>query len=188
MKRKGNILIVDDEEGIREILSEILVSQGYNTTLAKDGYEAIKKVKTTPIDIIFLDIMMPGMNGLETFLEVKNIRPQTVVVLMTAYATEAIIKEAIKEGVFDIIYKPFGVEEIIGVIEKALKECLPLGKGSNSSSTSPSLSPTTLPVSLRRRFPPLYQTVGNDKTTLTGWNALFVSQRFPKSVQESKES
>ncbi|MDI6792830.1 MAG: response regulator [bacterium] len=128
MNRKGSILVVDDEEGVRQITGEILKFEGYNTTLANDGYEAIEKVKTTVFDIILLDIMMPGMNGLETFLKVKNICPQTVVILMTAYAAEILIKEAIKEGVFDVIYKPFSIAVIIGVVERALKKSLLSGK------------------------------------------------------------
>ena len=117
MDDKVSILIVDDDAGMCETLFDIMEDKGYRTVIALDGYEAIQKVKEMDFDVILMDIKMPGMDGVETFKEIKKIHPETAVVMMTAYAVEDLIKEALHEGAYDVLYKPLDIERMIGLIE-----------------------------------------------------------------------
>jgi DNA-binding NtrC family response regulator len=117
MDNKGAVLIVDDDVGICETLADIMEIKGYDTAIALDGYEAIQKVEEVAFDVILMDIKMPGLNGVETFKEIKKIRPETAVVMMTAYAVEDLIGEALREGAYGVLYKPFDMEQMIGLLE-----------------------------------------------------------------------
>jgi len=117
MANKGSILIVDDDVGICETLSDIMEVMGYHTAFALDGYEAIQKVKDVVFDVILMDIKMPGINGVETFKQIKKVRPEIAVVMMTAYAVEDLIGEALREGAYGVLYKPFDMERMIGLLE-----------------------------------------------------------------------
>lgn len=118
MLDKKNILVVNDKRGMREILAEILKDAGYNVSMAEDGYEAIEKVRKLFFAIIFLDMRMPGIGGVETLREIKKISPETRVVMITAYVDKDSEKEAMREGADTVIYKPFGVKETMAIIEK----------------------------------------------------------------------
>jgi len=118
MEKKVNILIVDDNISLAQSMSLILKHKGYIVTTAKDGPEAIERVKESPFDIIFMDIKMPFMDGVETHREIKKIRPDTTVVMMTAYAVEELVAQALKEGAYGIIYKPLDIEKVVSLIGK----------------------------------------------------------------------
>ena len=117
MGDKASILIVDDDGGMRETLADIMEDSGYCIVSARDGYEAIQKVKEMNFDVILMDIKMPGMNGVETFKEIKKIHPATVVVMMTAYAVEDLVREALREGAYGVLYKPLDIEKMMGLVE-----------------------------------------------------------------------
>jgi two-component system response regulator HydG len=116
MEKSSHILIVDDNISLSKSMSMILKHKGYGVTTAQDGLEAIQKVKESPFDIIFMDIKMPLMNGVETYREIKKIRPKSIVVMMTAYALEELVAQALKEGAYGIIYKPLDIERVISLI------------------------------------------------------------------------
>jgi len=118
---KTNILVVDDLKSIRQTLSGMLGDEGYNVVLAEDGYQAIEIAKQNPFDLIFMDIKMPGINGVQTFREIKKINPQAVVIMMTAYSVEDLVREALGEGAYGVVYKPFDIEKIVSIIESALR-------------------------------------------------------------------
>jgi len=117
MDYKSSILIVDDDMGMCETLSDIMEDRGYRTVIALDGYEAVERVREAAFDVILMDIKMPGMDGVETFREIKNVDPEIAVVMMTAYAVEDLIRQALSEGAYGVIYKPFDMERMIGLIE-----------------------------------------------------------------------
>src|SRR3989304_3611017 len=98
MEEKGNILIVDDNISLSRTMSFILRRKGYAVATARDGPEAIEKAKEAPFDIIFLDIKMPLMNGVETYREIKKIQAEAVAVMMTAYVVEDLVRDALEEG------------------------------------------------------------------------------------------
>jgi len=127
MNKKTKILVVEDEEGMRQILADVLVDKGYEVSTAEDGYQALEKIKEKKkvnqyFQLALVDIRMPGINGVQTFKEIKKISPHTDVIMMTAYAMEEEIEEAVREGAFAVLYKPFDFQRIISHIGKALKD------------------------------------------------------------------
>jgi len=118
MSDKKNILVVNDKQAIRQILGDMLKDEGYNVFMAEDGYEAMEKVKEMSFDIIFLDMRMPGIDGVTTLKEIKKISPETRVVMMTGYPDKNLEKEAIKQGAYTVIYKPFDRKKVIAIVEK----------------------------------------------------------------------
>ena len=119
MEKKINILIVDDNINLCKTMSFILKRKDYNVCTVMNGPEAIERVKERRFDIIFMDIKMPLMDGVETYRRIKKIRPEAVVMMMTAYTVEDLIKEALEEGAFGVIYKPIDIEKVVAVIGQA---------------------------------------------------------------------
>jgi putative two-component system response regulator len=115
-----NILIVDDEIGPRESLRMIL-KQNYNLYTVENGYAAIQMVQQTEMDVVTLDIKMPGMSGLDALKEIRAIDPDVMIIIITGYGTLKSAIEAIRYGVFDYIPKPFNVPEIMCIIDKAIQ-------------------------------------------------------------------
>jgi len=119
-KSLANILIVDDEIGPRESLRMILKPH-YNIFIAENGYSAIQMLRQTEMDVVTLDIRMPGMSGIDTLKEIRLLDPDVMVVIITGFGTLKSAIEAIRYGVFDYIPKPFNVPEIMGIIEKSIQ-------------------------------------------------------------------
>ncbi len=111
------VLIVDDDHGIRFTLEGIIEDEGYSVRGARDGYEAIELFKETDFHWVFMDIRMPGLNGLETYLEIKKISPESKVVMMTGFSVEALVKEALEEGVYAVFHKPLPVEQVLKLLK-----------------------------------------------------------------------
>lgn len=121
MAKRGSVLIVDDDSEICETLADVLEMEGFYVDTAKEGEEGIKKAKEKFFEVVLMDIKMPGMNGAEAFKEIKKISPRTGAIIMTAYAVEALIKKAINDCAFGVIYKPFEMERMLDRIEKVRK-------------------------------------------------------------------
>ncbi len=119
---KTNILVVDDLRSMRLTLGGILEDKGHNVVTVENGYQAIEAVRKTHFNVIFMDIKMPGINGVQTFREVKKIDPKAVVIMMTAYSVEDLIKEAMEEGAYAIVSKPFDIDKVISIIDELLQE------------------------------------------------------------------
>ncbi len=116
------ILITDDRAGIRSLLKEVLQESGYEVLTAAGGQEGIKIVQENTIDIVLLDMKMPGMDGLETLRLIKKAQPNVKVIIMTAYEDMEIIKEVQKRGASCYISKPFDIEELLSTIKRLLKK------------------------------------------------------------------
>ncbi len=114
---KPKILVVDDQKGIRLTLSAIMAHQGYDVTEVENGYQAIEAVTNNSFDVVFLDIKMPGINGVQSFREIKKISPQSAVVMMTGFSVEDLVREALDEGARTVLYKPFQVERVLSLVE-----------------------------------------------------------------------
>ncbi|HRT37791.1 MAG TPA: sigma 54-interacting transcriptional regulator, partial [Caldisericia bacterium] len=119
-KNKVTILIVDDEENILNFLEEVL-KEDYLIIKGKNGKEAIKKVQEFYPDVVLMDYKMPGMDGMEAFLKIKEIDKDIPVILMTAYGTSQIAIQAMKEGAYDYVTKPLDLEEIRVTLKKAIE-------------------------------------------------------------------
>ncbi len=119
----ARIMIVDDNEGLANTLSYILQHKGYETLTASSGEDALHIAgEDKNIDIVLMDIKMPLMNGVETYKKLKALLPSAVVIMMTAYAVEDLIEEALKEGAYGVIYKPFDIEHSLKLIQDARSE------------------------------------------------------------------
>ena len=115
-----NILIVDDEIGPRESLRMIL-KPNYNVYAVENGYAAIQMIQQVEMDILTLDLKMPGISGIETLKEIRVIDPDVMIIIITGYGTLKSAIEAIRYGVFDYIPKPFNVPEILSIIDKSIQ-------------------------------------------------------------------
>jgi len=114
----ARILIVDDEVGMVETMRDLLELYGHKVFSASDGYEALDLVRDQRFDVIFMDIKMPGIDGVDTYKQVKELRLDAVVMMMTAYSVEDLVAEALKEGAYGVMYKPLDIEEAVKFIDK----------------------------------------------------------------------
>ena len=121
-KKNTRILIVDDEEIVRESLSGWLGKDGYTIGTAADGAAALRTMEEAPWSILLVDLKMPGIDGLEVLKRVKERWPDTAVLIMTAYATVDTAVNAMKAGAFDYVVKPFDPEEVSLVVEKIVAQ------------------------------------------------------------------
>ena len=121
MKKKASILIVDDNVSLCKTMSFVLEHKGYAVTTVNSGYEAVERAQGKSFDMVFMDIKMPLMNGVETFKKLKGIRPAAAVVMMTAYSVEDLVQEALKEGACGILYKPLDMEKVVAIIDESKK-------------------------------------------------------------------
>ena len=119
---KIKVLVVDDEKIIRDFFGRLLSLQGLEVIEAEDGYKASELAKGNKFDLYFIDVRMPGMDGLETFRQIRQIHPEALVVMMTGYALDNILEQAQKEGASGSIRKPFAIGEIKGIVEKAAQK------------------------------------------------------------------
>jgi len=118
MSKNVNILVVDDDEGIRETLSDLFSIMGHRVVVAKNGLEAISKVREINFDVILMDFLMPELDGIKAYNEIRKISPDTVVVLMTAYPDDIQVEEVAQEGIAKVLAKPFYFEEINELLEE----------------------------------------------------------------------
>lgn len=118
----AKILIIDDERGMREFLSIMLQKEGHDVTSAGGGKEALEYIAQKTYDIVITDIRMPQITGIDVLKTVKECSPETVVIMVTAYASTDTAVEAMKQGAYDYITKPFKIEEIKLIVRNALEK------------------------------------------------------------------
>jgi len=114
---KHKILIVDDQNGIRVLLTEVFGSEGYQTFQAANGKLALEIVRKESPDLVLLDMKIPGMDGLEILKHIKKIDPSVKVIMMTAYGELDMIKEAMDSGALMHFTKPFDIDELRSAVD-----------------------------------------------------------------------
>ena len=119
---KDKILVADDEKSMREFLEIMLKKEGYKVTLASNGEEVMKLIEKDIFDLALVDIRMPRQDGISVLKRIKSISPETVVIVITAYASADTAIKAMKEGAYDYITKPFKIDEIKLIIQNALEK------------------------------------------------------------------
>ncbi len=119
--KASHILVIDDEEVIRNLLTDVLTDAGYKVMAVANAEEALEKVKEAPFEVVITDLMMPGMGGIEVLRKVKKVDSDISVIVMTGYATVETAVEAMREGAYDYLSKPFNTAEIEIVVGKALE-------------------------------------------------------------------
>lgn len=118
--RRARVLVVDDEQIVRDVLLVTLASSGYEVESAPDGARAIELLRTAPFDLLITDVRMPGVDGLTVVREARRQSRTMAIVIITGASSEAIAIEAINLGVNGYLTKPFGVERVLAVVARAL--------------------------------------------------------------------
>ncbi len=118
------ILVIDDDTGTTKTLRDVLEAKGYEVSTAGSGEEAIKLSRAKPHDMVFIDMKLPNMDGLGVYLAIKEINPETVAVIMTAYHEEMkdFISWCLKKGVYTCLTKPLDVDKILELTEEISKK------------------------------------------------------------------
>jgi len=119
---KCRILLVDDEKTMVKYLSKRLIKKGFEISMAYNGSDALAQVKAADFDVVLLDVLMPGMNGIDTLKEIKKIKPRTEVIMLTGHASVEVGIEGMKAGAFNYIMKPFDPNELVAEINLAFEQ------------------------------------------------------------------
>jgi len=118
MTKPIRIFIVDDDRDLAESLADVLEARGYEVELAGSGEEGVERFRQTDFDLVFMDVKLPGMNGVESFFEFRKVKPDARVMMMTGYSVEQLLAQAIENGALGILNKPFAIPEILAVLER----------------------------------------------------------------------
>ena len=119
---QDRVLVVDDEEGVRNLLQRVLAEAGYNVVTAANGEEALDKVSQLKVGVVLLDIKMPGMSGMEVLQQLTTNRPEICVIMATAVADVQTAVEAMKLEAYDYITKPFNRDDVILTVQRAIEK------------------------------------------------------------------
>ena len=122
MTSQERVLIVDDEEQMRDLLAKVLEKNGFQVAAAGDGAQALALLEKEPVDLVVTDVRMPGLGGMEALKAIKELNPDIIVIIMTAFGSIDQAVQAVKEGAYDYINKPFKIDEMLLTIRKALEE------------------------------------------------------------------
>ena len=112
------IFVVDDHRDVAEGLADVLRMHGHEVTVAFNGEQAIRIFRDQDFDIAFMDVMMPGMNGVESFLEIRKIKPAAKVIMMTGYSVEQLLDQAVDNGAYGVLHKPVSMNDVLETLER----------------------------------------------------------------------
>lgn len=116
--KKLKILVIDDDQDFAESLALVLEGRGYEVEVGHTGEEAIRKFRDNDFDIAFIDVKLPGKNGVESYIEIRKFKPDARVVMMTGYSVEHLLDEAVENGAWGVLHKPLDMEKFLSMIEK----------------------------------------------------------------------
>lgn len=116
MTRQLSILVVDDDEDNANSLGELFEIEGHRATVVNSGEAAIDAFRRIRFDVAFMDVMMPGKNGVESFLEIKRMCPEARVYMMTGYSVEQLLRQAMDNGALGVMSKPVDIDKVLGVL------------------------------------------------------------------------
>ncbi len=118
---EGQVVVIDDEENICRSCVEVLRDDGYEVRAFTEAREALKHLAAEPVDLVLLDLKMPDISGIEVLREIKKVHPETIVVIITGYATVETAVTTMKLGAFDYVAKPFTPDELTTTVKRALE-------------------------------------------------------------------
>ncbi len=118
----AKILVIDDEPGIRDLLTQELTAQGYGVESAVDGLEALEKMKHKKYQVALCDLNMPKLGGMQALEEIRKRDAEIEVIMMTGYATVETAVDAMKKGAYDFVQKPFNLNEVMALVEKSIEK------------------------------------------------------------------
>jgi DNA-binding response OmpR family regulator len=118
MTRQLSILVVDDDEDNANSLGELFEMEGHLVKVAHSGEAAIEHYVSTSFDLAFMDVMMPGLNGVESFLEIRKLRPEAKVFMMTGYSVEQLLQQALQNGAMGVLSKPVDIAKLLKTVDE----------------------------------------------------------------------
>ena len=116
------IFVVDDDRDFAESLADVLEPQGHTVALAFSGEEAVQRFATEDFDITFMDVRLPGMNGVESFFALRKMKPDAKVMMMTGFSVEELLRQAVENGAVGVLRKPFDMDDVAAAIEAMMTE------------------------------------------------------------------
>lgn len=125
----SKVLVVDDEEKMVKYLSKHLTKKGFDVSVALSGTAALEKFKEKDFEVVMLDVLMPEMDGIETLVEIKKMKPLTPVIMLTGHASIEVGVKGMQLGAFDYLIKPFDLSELVTKIRMACEQRLYHEKG-----------------------------------------------------------
>jgi two-component system, NtrC family, response regulator HydG len=114
----AKILVVDDDPGMLETLSDVLVSTGYEARVATSGRSAIAQVQAHRFDVILMDVLMPGFNGVQTLHAVRALDPDVPVIMMTAYTRDELVADSVRTTGFGVLSKPLDLDQVLPFLDQ----------------------------------------------------------------------
>lgn len=117
---KRRVLLIDDDDAMREIVEMILLEQGLEVVTVADGVAALETAKASHFDLVLSDLRMPKMSGLDVLVALKALEPQTPVIILTAYASKETAQACMDSGAFDYMRKPFMLGDLVSLVNRAL--------------------------------------------------------------------
>lgn len=118
------VLVVDDDEDLAEALSITMEGRGASVTIAHSGHEALQCFEEDEFDICFMDVMMPGLNGVDCLFEIRRLNPKARIVMMTGHSVEQLLERALDGGAIGVLHKPVAIPELLRLMEDASKGCV----------------------------------------------------------------
>ncbi|MBN4083055.1 response regulator [bacterium AH-315-B06] len=115
---KLRVFIVDDDIDFAESLAEVLTSRGHHVEMAYSGEDAVERFRDTDFDIAFMDYKLPGKNGVESFFEIRKMKPDAKVMMMTGYRVEHLLRQAVDNGALGVLHKPLAFDDVLEALEK----------------------------------------------------------------------
>jgi DNA-binding NtrC family response regulator len=119
-KRDEHLLVIDDEEDVRESIRKLFAREGYQVTTAESGAAALEQAKSRSFDLVLTDLRMPGMSGVETLMGLKRLHPRMPVIVVTGYASHETTDRCLREGAYGYVMKPFELDHLLRLVDEAI--------------------------------------------------------------------
>jgi two-component system, NtrC family, response regulator HydG len=112
------VFIVDDDRDHAESIADVLTMRGFECELAFSGETGLQRFREADFDIVFMDVKLPGMNGVETFMQFRKLKPDVRVMMMTGFSLEQLVAQAVENGALGVLRKPFEVRDLLGILDQ----------------------------------------------------------------------
>jgi DNA-binding response OmpR family regulator len=173
----ARVLVIDDDRDHAESIADILSMRGHRVEAAFSGEQGVEIFREQDFDIVFMDVKLPGMNGVETFFEFKKIRPDARVMMMTGFSLEQLITQAIENGALGVLRKPFAIQDLLHVLDQVKPRGMVL-----VADDDPDFSASLEPILVQHGYTVVTAATGEEalaKASAEGVNCLVLDLSMP---------
>ncbi|HEX3969746.1 MAG TPA: response regulator [Stellaceae bacterium] len=173
----ARVLVIDDDRDHAESIADILSMRGHRVEAAFSGEQGVEIFRKQDFDIVFMDVKLPGMNGVETFFEFKKIRPNARVMMMTGFSLEQLITQAIENGALGVLRKPFAIQDLLHVLDQVKPRGMVL-----VADDDPDFSASLEPILVQNGYTVVTAATGEEalaKASAEGVNCLVLDLSMP---------